>query len=212
VLPIGDDNRGEKLVPYVTGGLIALNVLFFIVELMQGDAFIETWAFVPTRFLANPAGQWLTIFTSMFMHAGWLHIGGNMLYLAIFGDNVEDRFGHFRYLVFYLICGVVATFAQLAVNTGSNVPNLGASGAIAGVLAAYLVLFPTKEVTVVLGWVITRLPAIFVIGVWIVLQWFDQIGSILSASDTSGVAYMAHIGGFGAGLVLTLIFQGQGVD
>jgi membrane associated rhomboid family serine protease len=209
MLPIGDDNREVKEFPYVTGGLIALNVLFFIVELMQGDAFIETWAFVPSRFLADPAGQWLTIFTSMFMHAGWLHIGGNMLYLGIFGDNVENRFGHFRYLVFYLICGVAATFAQLAVDR-SSVLNLGASGAIAGVLAAYLVLYPTKEVTVVLGWVVTRLPAIIVIGLWIVLQWFSEIGSILGAADTSGVAYMAHIGGFGAGLLLTLIFKGQG--
>jgi membrane associated rhomboid family serine protease len=113
--------------------LIALNVLFFV-ELGGGDAFIMKWAFVPSRFLANPGADFLTLFTSMFMHAGWLHLGSNMLYLWIFGDNVEDRFGHVMFVIFYLLCGLAATAAQLVFSLDSNIPNLGASGAIAGVL------------------------------------------------------------------------------
>src|SRR5215216_5035139 len=140
MIPIGDDDTGVRTVPIVTYVLLALNVLFFFVELSGGDAFIEKWAFVPSRFAANPAGDFLTLFTSMFMHAGWLHLIGNMLYLWIFGDNVEDRFGHVKYLVFYLLCGLAATFAQMAFSLGSNIPSLGASGAIAGVLGAYILM------------------------------------------------------------------------
>ena len=151
MLPIGDDNSARRTVPVVTYGLIAVNVLFFIVELTGGDAFIEKWAFVPSRFLANPLADFLTLFTAMFMHAGWVHLAGNMLYLWIFGDNVEDRFGHIKFLIFYLICGLAATFAQMAVNSGSDVPNLGASGAIAGVLGAYILLFPQGKVRVMQG-------------------------------------------------------------
>jgi len=211
MFPIGDDNSARKLFPYITYSLIALNVLFFLVELVAGDAFIETWAFVPSRFLAHPGGDFLTIFTSMFMHGGWLHIGGNMLYLWIFGDNVEDRFGHFRYLVFYLLCGIAATFAQLAFSLGSDIPNLGASGAIAGVLGAYVLLFPKRRVTVLLGYGVVQMPALIVIGFWIVLQFFNGIGSIAVSTDTGGVAYMAHIGGFIAGLVLALVLRGKRV-
>ena len=151
MFPIGDDNTSRRTVPVVTYALIALNVLVFLVELVGGDAFIMQWAFVPSRFLANPIGDFLTLFTSMFMHAGWLHLGSNMLYLWIFGDNVEDRFGHGKFIIFYLICGLAATFAQLAFSLGSNVPNLGASGAIAGVLGAYLILFPQGRVKVLQG-------------------------------------------------------------
>jgi membrane associated rhomboid family serine protease len=147
----------------------------------------------------------------MFMHGGWLHIGGNMLYLWIFGDNVEDRFGHLRYLLFYLICGVAATFAQLAFSLGSDIPNLGASGAIAGVLGAYVLLFPRRRVTVLLGYIVVPMPALAVIGFWIVLQFFNGIGSIAASADTGGVAYMAHIGGFIAGLVLALVLRGKRV-
>jgi membrane associated rhomboid family serine protease len=211
MFPIGDDNSGRRLVPYITYALIALNVLFFLVELIGGDAFIETWAFVPSRFLANPGGDFLTIFTSMFMHAGWVHIGGNMLYLWIFGDNVEDRFGHPRFLAFYLLCGIAATFAQLVFSMGSSVPNLGASGAIAGVLGAYILLFPQRRVTVLLGYAVVQMPALIVIGFWIVLQFFSGIGSIAVSADTGGIAYMAHIGGFIAGLVLALLLRGRRV-
>lgn len=210
MFPIGDDNSTRRTVPLVTYALIAMNILFFLVELSGGDAFINKWAFVPSRFLANPSADWLTLLTSMFMHAGWLHLGGNMLYLWIFGDNVEDRFGHALYAVFYLLCGLAATFAQLAFSIGSNVPNLGASGAIAGVLGGYILLFPQGQVKVLMGQSVRQVSALIVIGLWIVLQFFSGIGSIASAADTGGVAFMAHIGGFIAGIVLTLLLRGSG--
>jgi membrane associated rhomboid family serine protease len=209
MLPIGDDDSTRRTVPIVTYGLIILNILFFIVELSGGDAFIEKWAFVPNRFLTNPLADFLTLFTAMFMHAGWAHLAGNMLYLWIFGDNVEDRFGHIKFLIFYLICGLAATFAQLAVSSGSDVPNLGASGAIAGVLGAYILLFPQGKVRVLQGQREIQVPALIVIGIWIVLQFFVYFGSILSTAQTGGVAYMAHIGGFVVGFLLTFLFRGN---
>jgi rhomboid family protein len=209
MLPIGDDDTSRRTVPLVTYALIALNVLFFFVEQSGGDAFIGKWAFVPRRFIANPFGDFLTLFTSMFMHAGWLHLGGNMLYLWIFGDNVEDRFGHVNFTIFYLLCGLAATFAQLAFSLGSSVPNLGASGAIAGALGAYILLFPQGKVRVLLGQRVTQMPALIVIGFWIVLQFFSGIGSIANTAQTGGVAYLAHIGGFLAGFVLTFLFRGS---
>ena len=210
MFPIGDDDSSRRTFPLVTYALIALNVLFFFVELSGGDAFIGKWAFVPRRFLANPVADFPTLFTSMFMHAGWVHLGGNMLYLWIFGDNVEDRFGHVKFTIFYLLCGLAATFAQLAFSVGSNVPNLGASGAIAGVLGAYILLFPQGKVKVLQGQQVIQVPALIVIGMWIVLQFFSGIGSIANAGQTGGVAYMAHIGGFAAGFVLTFLFRGSG--
>jgi len=207
MFPIGDDNTGRRTVPMVTYALIALNILFFFLELSGGEAFIERWAFVPSRFQANPGGDFPTLFTSMFMHAGWLHLGGNMLYLWIFGDNVEDSFGHAKFIIFYLLCGLAATFAQMVFSLNSNVPNLGASGAIAGVLGAYIVLFPRGQVSVLQGQRVIPVPALIVIGIWIVLQLFSGIGSVASAAQ-GGVAYMAHIGGFVAGLVLTFVFRG----
>ena len=210
MFPIGDDNSTRRTVPLVTYALIALNVIFFFVELSGGDAFIMKWAFVPSRFLANPGGDFLTIFTSMFMHAGWVHLGGNMLYLWIFGDNVEDRFGHLKFTIFYLLCGVAATFSQLAFSSASNIPNLGASGAVAGVLGAYILLFPQGKVKVLMGRSVIPMPALVVIGLWIVLQFFSGIGSIATAAaDTGGVAYMAHIGGFIAGFALTFLLGGK---
>ena len=209
MMPIGDDDSGRRTVPLVTYALIALNVLFFFVELSGGDAFIMKWAFVPSRFLANPVADFPTLFTSMFMHAGWLHLGGNMLYLWIFGDNVEDRFGPVKFIIFYLLCGIAATFAQLFFSMGSDVPNLGASGAIAGVLGSYILMFPQQQVKVLVGRIVTPVSALIVIGGWIVLQFFSGIGSIANTADTGGVAYMAHIGGFVAGFVLTLLFRGN---
>ncbi|MFO7537463.1 MAG: rhomboid family intramembrane serine protease [Chloroflexota bacterium] len=211
MFPIGDDNSDVKIFPVVTYALIALNVLFFFVELGGGNAFIEKWAFVPARFMANPAADAVTLFTAMFMHAGWVHLGGNMLYLWIFGDNVEDRFGHAKFLIFYLICGLVATFAQLAFNMESTIPNLGASGAVAGVLGAYLLLFPQAKIKVLQRQRMVQVPALIVIGLWFVLQLFSGIGSIAATTgDTGGVAYMAHIGGFVAGFALTFLFRGRG--
>ena len=208
MFPIGDDDTSRRTVPVVTFVLIALNVLFFFVELGGGDAFIAQWAFVPRRFLSNPPGDFLTLFSSMFMHAGWVHLGGNMLYLWIFGDNVEDRFGHIKFFFFYLLCGLAATFAQLAFSMGSNVPNLGASGAIAGVLGAYILMFPQQQVKVLIGRSVTPVSALIVIGGWIVLQFFSGFASIADTADTGGVAYMAHIGGFIAGFVLTFLLRG----
>jgi len=209
MFPIGDDNSSRRTVPLVTYALIAFNLLFFFIELGGGDAFIMKWAFNPSRFLANPAGDFLTLFTSMFMHAGWVHLGGNMLYLWIFGDNLEDRFGHTKYLIFYLLCGLAATFAQLGFSIGSDIPNLGASGAIAGVLGSYILLFPQGKVRVLQGRGIIQVPALIVIGFWFVLQLFSGIGSIAATTETGGVAYMAHIGGFLAGFLLTYILRGN---
>ena len=207
MLPIGDDDTARRTVPLVTYALIALNILFFFVEQSGGDAFVVKWAFVPRRFLANPSGDVPTLFTSMFMHAGWVHLGGNMLYLWIFGDNVEDSFGHTKFIIFYLLSGLAATLAQLAFSLGSNVPNLGASGAIAGVLGAYILLFPQAKVKVLQAQRVIQVPALIVIGLWIVLQFFSGIGSIANTAQAGGVAYMAHIGGFLAGFVLTFLFR-----
>ena len=211
MFPIGDDDSTRRSWPIVTVVLIAINVAVFLLELQLGDAFIQKWAFVPSRFAADPASQWPTLFTAMFMHGGWLHLGGNMLYLWIFGDNVEDRFGPVRYLVFYFVAGLAATFAQYAVSPGSSVPNVGASGAIAGVLGAYLLMFPKARVDVLLGRQVVAMPAFLVLGFWIVLQLMSGVGSIATTTetaDTGGVAYMAHVGGFFAGLAMAVLLGG----
>ncbi len=209
MLPISDDNSSQRSAPVATYLLIILNVIVFYMELNNGDAFIERWSVVPRHLLTNPVGSFLTIFTAMFMHGSWLHLFGNMLYLWIFGDNVEDSFGHSNFLIFYLLCGVAAALAQIAVDPRSSVPNLGASGAIAGVLASYLGMFPNKRVNVFLVIIVIPSPALFVIGFWFVLQLLS-VGAITSAGQTGGIAYMAHIGGFIAGLVLTSVFRGGG--
>jgi rhomboid family protein len=209
MFPIGDDDSSRKTVPFVTYALVALNVLFFFIELNGGEAFIGRWAFIPRRFLANPGADFATLFTSMFMHAGWIHLGGNMLYLWIFGDNVEDRFGHLKFLVFYFLCGLAATFAQMAFNQSSTIPNVGASGAIAGVLGAYILLFPHGRIRVLQFQQVVQAPALVVIGLWIVLQLFSGIGSLADTGNEGGVAYMAHIGGFMAGFALTFLLRGR---
>jgi membrane associated rhomboid family serine protease len=211
MFPIGDDNTQERTVPVVTYALVALNVLFFLVELSGGDQFIKDWAFVPARFSADPASNAVTILTSMFMHGSWMHLFGNMLFLWIFGDNVEDRFGHLQFLAFYLLVGLAATFAQFILAPHSSIPNVGASGAIAGVLGAYILMFPQSRVNVLLGRQIVAMPAIIVLGFWIALQLFSGVGTIAytdETSDVGGVAYMAHIGGFFAGFLLTFLFRG----
>ncbi len=210
VFPIGDDDSARRNVPIVTYVLILINIGVFLLELNRGNAFIKTWAFIPAEFSNNPAGEIQTVFSAMFMHASWLHLIGNMLYLWIFGDNVEDNFGSVPFLLFYLLCGIAATFAQMAALPNSTIPNLGASGAIAGVLAAYVVLFPRGRVTVLIGRGITQVPALLAIGLWIVLQFVSGIGTITTSTQTAdlgGVAYMAHIGGFVAGLVMVFFFR-----
>ena len=186
LFPIGDDDSAARSVPIVTYLLIALNVLFFFVELSGGEPFIERWSVVPRRLTQNPGADFLTVFTSMFMHGGWLHLGGNMLYLWIFGDNVEDRFGHAKFALFYLLCGIGATLAQVVVSTGSTIPNLGASGAIAGVLAAYIILFPRGQVKVLMGRGVVPMPALVVIGLWIVLQFINGLDRLRSQLKREG--------------------------
>jgi membrane associated rhomboid family serine protease len=208
MFPIGDDNTARRSLPAVTYGLIAVNLVFFIVELNAGEVFLRQWAFVPDRFTRDPAADWPTIFSAMFMHAGWLHLGGNMLYLWIFGDNVEDVFGPIKFLAFYLACGIAATFAQYYVNAGSTIPNVGASGAIAGVLGSYLVMFPHSRVRVLVYNQIVSMPAVAVLGFWIVLQFISYAGTLGQTQDVGGVAFMAHIGGFVAGLALTFLLGG----
>jgi rhomboid family protein len=208
MFPIGDDNSTRRSTPYVTYVLIAINVLVFLLELQNGQEFIREWAFVPVRFSADPAANVPTLFSAMFMHGGWLHLGGNMLYLWIFGDNVEDRFGHLKYLLFYLSAGLAATFAQYFFLPESNVPNVGASGAIAGVLGAYILMFPHRRVNVLLGRSVVAMPALVVLGFWIVLQLISGVGSIATTdANMGGVAYMAHIGGFVAGFLMAFVFR-----
>jgi membrane associated rhomboid family serine protease len=209
LFPIGDDNSSRRTLPVVTYGLIALNVLVFFIEISQGEPFIRQWAVVPRQLVENPTAEIPTIFTSMFMHAGWVHLLGNMLFLWIFGDNVEDHLGRAKFLVFYLVCGIAATLAQVALSSESSIPNLGASGAISGVLAGYLVLFPQGRVTVLVHGGTMAVPALLVIGMWIMLQLINGFGSFTQSAQTGGVAYMAHIGGFVAGLALAFLLAGR---
>jgi membrane associated rhomboid family serine protease len=211
MFPVSDDNTQRRTLPVVTYALIALNVLIFLLQLSGGDPFIKEWAFIPARFSAEPATDAVTILTAMFMHGSWLHLFGNMLFLWIFGDNVEDRFGRLPFLIFYLLVGIAATFAQFAIAPNSNVPNVGASGAIAGVLGAYILMFPQSRVNVLLGRQMVAMPAVIVLGLWIALQLFSGVGTIAytdETADVGGVAYMAHIGGFVTGLLLTFLFRG----
>ena len=210
MFPVGDDDSQRRTVPVVTFALIGLNVVVFLAELAGGDQFITNWAFVPARFTEQPGANAVTIFSAMFMHGGWLHLFGNMLFLWIFGDNVEDRFGHLKFLIFYLLTGIAATFSQYALSPESAIPNVGASGAIAGVLGAYILMFPQARVKVLLGRQLVAMPAFIVLGMWIALQLVSGVGTIAATDESSGgVAYMAHIGGFAAGLVMTLLFRGR---
>jgi membrane associated rhomboid family serine protease len=210
MFPVGDDDSQRRTTPYVTYALAGLNVLVFLIELSGGDQFIEEWSFIPARFSGNPEANAVTIFPAMFMHGGWLHLFGNMLYLWIFGDNVEDQFGHLKFLIFYLLAGIAATFSQYAVSPESGVPNVGASGAIAGVLGAYILMFPRSRVNVLLGRQVVAMPALVVLGFWIVLQFVSGVGSIAATDESSrGVAYMAHIGGFASGVAMTYLFRGR---
>ena len=223
MIPLRDLNP-TRTFPFITILLIVANVAVFLYELSLGrrlDAFINLYGAVPCEItmecpiparLAVPV--FATIFTAMFMHGGWLHIIGNMLYFWIFGNNVEDRFGHLRFLLIYLVWGVIAAFTQILVDPASRIPAVGASGAIAGVLGAYLVMFPRAQVDSLLtiGIFITtvRLPAVFVIGFWIVLQFFSgflSLGVANSQADSGGVAYFAHIGGAVAGVLFGLAYR-----
>jgi membrane associated rhomboid family serine protease len=210
VLPIGDDNTYRRTFPIVTYGLIALNLGAFFVELGQPDpnAYIAVWGVTPAQVSAGHS--LITLLTSMFLHAGWLHLFGNMLFLFIFGDNVEDAFGHLKYLAFYLFCGLAAALSQIYLAPSSPVPSIGASGAISGVLAAYLVMFRNNPVRVLLGFFPAVVPAYVMIGVWIVLQFLYGAASFAHTQQSGGVAYGAHVGGFLAGLLLTFLLRPTG--
>jgi len=219
MLPLRDVNPTRSL-SIMTIILIAINVLVFIYELILGpqlEGFVQSWAIIPyeiTHGVDLPPASiqpiYLTLITAMFLHGGFVHIAGNMLFLWIFGNNIEDAMGSLRFLVFYLLCGLAAAFAQIAVGPNSDIPNIGASGAIAGVLGAYLLLFPRAEVQtlVFLGFFVrlVRLPALLFLGLWFVLQLFSGVAG-LGMEATGGVAWFAHIGGFIAGLVLINLFR-----
>jgi membrane associated rhomboid family serine protease len=229
MIPIGDDNRDRLHRPVVTYLLIAANIAVFLYMLtLRGadqDFFVANWSVIPARFThvaefqqANPgitSPLYLTLFTAMFLHGGWLHIGGNMLFLWVFGDNVEDAMGPFRFVIFYLLSGLAGNFAHIFFNQSSLAPSLGASGAIAGVLGGYLVLRPRGRVRNViwLGIILIPfvLPAWIVIGYWFALQalnGFLTLGANFRSGGAAGdgVAYWAHIGGFLAGVILIRFF------
>jgi len=223
MFPIADDNPRLET-PIVTWSIIAVCVLVFFWQLSLGttggEIAVYEYGMIPARLFGAAQLQpelaavpaWATVFTSMFMHGGWLHIGFNMLFLWIFGDNVEDSMGHGRYLAFYLVCGVAAALAQAVVTPGSTVPMVGASGAISGVLGAYLLLHPhaTVRTVVFLGIFVTmlHLPAMIVLGLWFLMQ---LANAALSSSGTPGVAFWAHVGGFIAGMALVPLFKKSGV-
>src|ERR1044071_8486212 len=200
MFPVGDDNTQRRTTPYVTYTLVGLNILVFFVELAGGDRFIEDWAFIPARFSGNPEANAVTIFSAMFMHGGFMHLFGNMLFLWIFGDNLEDRVGHARYLVFYLLCGVLASLAHVATTvacseggSGLLVPSLGASGAISGVLGGYILLFPRNRVHVIILRIFTTVPAYVALGLWFLFQFISGLGMLGGGAQEGGVAYAAHI-------------------
>lgn len=214
MFPISDDNPTEKRA-VVTYSIIAINVIVFLYEVVlstQGalSEFIAEFALTPVNVVHGIALY--TLVTSMFLHGGFMHVFGNMLYLYIFGDNVEDIMGRKRFVLFYLLCGLAASAAQIIVHPLSNVPNLGASGAVAGVLGAYLIVFPRARVhcILILGFFIrwVTLPAVIVLGFWFVIQFFSGAASLsYAAQNVGGVAYFAHIGGFVAGMVLVKLFK-----
>jgi membrane associated rhomboid family serine protease len=218
MLPIGDDRHQGGPAPLVTIGLVVLNVLAFLLELSQPSegalqSFIQAWGVVPREYAAAtdlsptiPLPYWTTLLTSMFLHGGWMHLGGNMLYLWIFGDNIERLVGHLRFLTFYLLCGFAAGLAHIFFSLNSVIPTVGASGAISGVLGGYLLLFPKNRVRVLTRGGVAHVPAIVVLGFWIFIQLINGMGSIANTSETGGVAYLAHIGGFVAGLLLVSLF------
>jgi len=208
VIPLGDASRRPLHFPLATVLVIAANFFIFMFELAGGDAFINRWSMVPANIVAGQ--DWITILTAMFMHAGWLHILGNMLFLWVFGPAIEDVMGSGRYLFFYLLGGLAATAAQVLIDPSSTIPNLGASGAIAAVMGAFLITYPRDRIRTVLllGWFIriTVIPAIVLVGFWFLLQLISQVGA-LAATDQGGVAYMAHIGGFLFGLITVRLFE-----
>jgi len=216
VFPIGDEHNGRLLTPYVNYTLIAINIVVFLYQLLLPEPrlleFIFRWGAIPAEI--SQGQDLFGLVSSMFLHGGWLHIAGNMLFLWVFGDNVEDTMGHVSYLLFYLLTGLAAGLAQVVIDSGSQIPLVGASGAISGVLGAYIMLFPHGRIRtlVFLGFFITvvLIPAWVQIGLWIVLQFFNGFASLgVRTEESGGVAYWAHIGGFIAGAALVWLFRDQ---
>lgn len=229
MFPIGDDNRGRMRTPVVNWAIIAINILVFLLlqQLGGNDAFSYAFSLVPLEITTGtdltgvqvvrdsfgnvgevmhyptPLPVYFNFLSSMFMHGSIMHIFGNMMFLFVFGDNLEDLLGHVRYLAFYLVCGVAAAAAQIIMDTSSIIPMLGASGAISGVLGGYLLLFPRNEVRAIVFNFLTTVPAYVALGLWIVYQ---VVLGYLTSAGTGGVAYAAHIGGFIAGLALVKVF------
>jgi len=243
VFPLYDDNSDRTITPVINYAIIALNIFVFVVlqQLGNNDQFTYSFSTVPLEILSGhdivtparevfdpisrqsilvpglgptPFSVYITLFTSMFMHGGLAHIGGNMLFLWIFGDNIEDRVGHAKYVIFYLLCGVLASLAHVFATgvfapdeRSLLVPSLGASGAISGVLGAYVLLYPKRRVTVILFRFLTQVPAYVAIGIWFAFQLISGLGMLGGGSQQGGVAYAAHIGGFLAGLILIKFFD-----
>ena len=242
VFPLYDDNSDRTITPLVNYAIIALNIFVFVVlqGLGSNDGFTYSFSTVPAEILRGhdivtpartveymgqaitipglgptPGSVYFTLFTSMFMHGGIAHISGNMLFLWIFGDNIEDRLGHAKYLIFYLLCGIIASLSHVFVTgvldpSSVQVPSLGASGAISGVLGGYLLLHPKRRVTVILFRFLTQVPAYVAIGIWFAFQLISGLGMLGGGSQQGGVAYAAHIGGFLAGLILIKFFDSGG--
>ena len=224
MFPISDDNP-SRIRPYVTWGLIAACVLVFLwqasLDTGAGRAAVFSLGMIPARLFGfrelsaelASVPAWATVVTSMFMHGGWMHLGGNMLFLWIFGDNVEDSMGHVRFAAFYLLCGAVAALTQAFLNTNSLIPMIGASGAISGVLGAYLLLYPRARVRVliflgIIFW-IARIPAMYVLGIWFISQ---LVSAAATPANVPGVAFWAHVGGFVAGFALVGLFKDKYVQ
>ena len=212
MIPLRDASRRPTRVPIVTGLIVLINIFVFVLELMRGEAFVAQWSAIPQQIVSGH--HWITILTAMFMHASWSHIIGNMIFLWAFSPEIEDTMGRGRYLVFYLAGGLVAMLAQIAASPHSTVPNLGASGAIAAVMGAFLVTYPRDRIrTVLLIFIFVRItfvPAGLLIGFWFLTQLFSA-GQVAQA-QTGGVAYLAHIGGFIFGAATAHLFEGPRRD
>jgi membrane associated rhomboid family serine protease len=209
MIPLTDASRQPRSFPAVTTAIIVANVLVFILELIGGVDFVRPWVMIPAEIVAGR--HWITILTAMFMHAGWMHIIGNMVFLWAFGPAIEDAMGRLRYLAFYMLSGLAA--AQIAAAPTSTVPNLGASGAITGVMGAFLMTYPSDQIRALLvfGWFarITFIPAALLIGLWFITQFFSQVGAVANM-QTGGVAYTAHVCGFIFGAATARIFENFG--
>jgi len=209
MIPLTDATRRPRHFPAVTAAIIVLNVIVFLMELAGGEPFVKQWSVIPADIVAGQ--RWITILTAMFMHGGWMHIIGNMVFLKAFGPEIEDAMGRLRYLTFYLLSGIAASLAQIALMTDSTVPNLGASGAIAGVMGAFLITYPRDRIKALLVFFIfirvTFIPAGLLIGFWFLIQIFSQVGAVANV-QAGGVAYAAHVGGFIFGAISARLFEG----